>query len=202
MPYGVKSGNDPTSNALRAAGFGRRVNVPRELGGCQVRSNAVAPSASFGTSVVRHLGTSAVSRWIPQPFPCPTCPTIVPPQAFRGHALSPDAIMPAADLELLQGTLDLLILKTLSWGPRHGYSVASWIRQTTDDRLQIEEGALSTALHRMEKRGWLESEWGISDNNRKAKYYQLTAQGRKQLRAKTTVWTEYAGAVFKVLQTA
>jgi PadR family transcriptional regulator, regulatory protein PadR len=106
------------------------------------------------------------------------------------------------DLDLLQGTLDLLILKTLTWGPRHGYAVASWIRDTTDERLQIEEGALYTALHRMEKRGWLESEWGLSENNRKAKYYQLTTQGRKQLRAKTAVWTEYAGAVFKVLQTS
>jgi PadR family transcriptional regulator PadR len=105
------------------------------------------------------------------------------------------------DLDLLQGTLDLLILKTLTWGPRHGYAVAAWIRETTKQRLQIEEGALYTALHRMEKRGWLESEWGLSENNRKAKYYQLTTQGRKQLRAKTAVWTEYAGAVFTVLQT-
>ena len=109
--------------------------------------------------------------------------------------------MAADDLDLLQGTLDLLILKTLTWGPKHGYAVVSWIRETTDDKLQIEEGALYTALHRMEKRGWLESEWGLSDNNRKAKYYQLTAQGRKQLRAKTALWTEYAGAVFKVLKT-
>jgi transcriptional regulator len=116
-------------------------------------------------------------------------------QLFRGIAVA------AADLDLLQGTLDLLILKTLTWGPRHGYAVASWIRETTDQRLQIEEGALYTALHRMEKRAWLESEWGVSENNRKAKYYQLTAAGRKQLRAKTAVWTEYAGAVFKVLQT-
>lgn len=109
--------------------------------------------------------------------------------------------MAPADLELLQGTLDLLILKTLSWGPRHGYAVASWIRDITNDRLQIEEGALYTALHRMEKRGWLEAEWGVSENNRKAKYYQLTNLGRKQLRSATALWTEYAGAVFKVLQT-
>ena len=108
----------------------------------------------------------------------------------------------ASDLDLLQGTLDLLILKTLTWGPRHGYAVAQWIRDTTDEKLQIEEGALYTALHRMEKRGWLEAEWGLSDNNRKAKYYQLTQVGRKQLRAKAAVWTEYAGAVFKILQTA
>ena len=110
--------------------------------------------------------------------------------------------MPADDLELLQGTLDLLILKTLTWGPRHGYAVASWIRATTDDRLHIEEGALYTALHRMEKRRWIEAEWGLSENNRKAKYYQLTAAGRKQLRAKAALWTEYASAVFKVLETA
>lgn len=109
--------------------------------------------------------------------------------------------MASPDLDLLQGTLDLLILKALTWGPRHGYAVASWIRETTNERLQIEEGALYTALHRMEKRGWLESEWGLSENNRKAKYYQLTAQGRRQLRAKTDVWTAYAGAVFKVLET-
>jgi transcriptional regulator len=105
------------------------------------------------------------------------------------------------DLELLQGTLDLLILKALTWGTRHGYAIASWIRDTTQQRLQIEDGALYTALHRMEKRGWIEAEWGLSDNNRKAKYYQLTSQGRRQLRAKTAVWTEYATAVFQVLRT-
>ena len=109
---------------------------------------------------------------------------------------------PIADLELLQGTLDLLILKTLTWGPLHGYAVARWISDTTDDDLQIEEGALYTALHRMEKRGWLESEWGLSEKNRKAKYYLLTSLGRKQLRTKSAVWTRYAQAVFKVLQTA
>ena len=110
--------------------------------------------------------------------------------------------MPTSEIDLVRGTLDLLILKTLSWGPMHGLAVLRWIEQTTKDQLQIEEGALYTALHRMEKRGLLESEWGLSENNRKAKYYQLTTQGRKQLRAKTAVWTEYASAVFQVLQTA
>jgi PadR family transcriptional regulator, regulatory protein PadR len=105
------------------------------------------------------------------------------------------------DLDLLQGTLDLLILKALTWGSRHGYSIASWIRETTHQRLQIEDGALYTALHRMEKRRWIEAEWGLSDNNRKAKYYQLTTQGRRQLRTKTAVWTQYATAVFQVLRT-
>jgi PadR family transcriptional regulator PadR len=106
-----------------------------------------------------------------------------------------------ADLDLLQGTLDLLILKTLTWGPMHGYAVARWIADTTADDLQIEEGALYTALHRMEKRGLLEAEWGLSENNRKAKFYQLTTLGRKQLRDRSAVWTRYATAVFKVLQT-
>ena len=110
--------------------------------------------------------------------------------------------MADADLDLLQGTLDVLVLKALAQGPRHGYAVARWIRETTDDTLQIEEGALYTSLHRMEKRGWVESEWGLSENNRRAKYYQVTAAGRKQLRAQTATWTRYAEAVFKVLRTA
>jgi len=106
------------------------------------------------------------------------------------------------ELDLLQGTLDLLVLKTLTWGPRHGYAVARWVGQATDDDLQIEEGALYTALHRMERRGWIESEWGVSENNRRAKFYQLTGDGRRQLRARTQSWTRYAQAVFKVLAIA
>ena len=110
--------------------------------------------------------------------------------------------MADTDLELLQGTLDLLVLKALIFGPRHGYAVAQWVRETTDDDLRIEEGALYTALHRMEKRRWIEAEWGLSANNRKAKYYQLTPLGRRQLRAQAAQWTRYARAVAKVLQTA
>ena len=105
----------------------------------------------------------------------------------------------AENLELLQGTLDVLILKTLSWGPRHGYAIARWIRDTTDDVLRIEEGALYPALHRMQKRGWIEAEWGLSENNRRAKYYQLTAVGRAQLGAEATAWGTYSAAVAKVL---
>ncbi len=106
------------------------------------------------------------------------------------------------DLDLLQGTLDVLVLKTLSWGPRHGYAVAQWIRQTTDGSLSIEEGALYTSLHRMEKRKWIESEWGLSENNRRAKFYQLTKAGRMQLAERAVRWTQYAAAVHKVLRTA
>jgi transcriptional regulator len=108
--------------------------------------------------------------------------------------------MPRAELDLLQGTLDVLVLKALSWGPRHGHAVASWIRATTEDDLNIEDGALYTALHRLEKRGLIEAEWGLSDNNRKAKYYELTDGGRRELRREVDRWSRYAGAVFKVLR--
>ena len=100
---------------------------------------------------------------------------------------------------LLLGTLDVLILKALSWGPPHGYAIAEWVRAVTDAELLVEEGPLYTALHRLEKRGWLSGEWGYSDNNRKAKYYQLTAAGRKQLRAEMSSWARYARAVTKAL---
>lgn len=103
---------------------------------------------------------------------------------------------------LLQGTLDVLVLKALVWGPRHGYAVAAWIRETTDDALRVEEGALYTSLHRMEKRKWLESEWGLSENNRRAKYYRLTEAGRSQLGRSTRDWTSYAEAVFRVLRSS
>ena len=104
-------------------------------------------------------------------------------------------------MEVMLGTLDLLVLKALTWGPRHGYAVVRWVADTTDDDLQIEEGALYTSLHRMEARGWVESEWGLSDNNRKAKYYQITTDGRRELRAAAARWNRYARAVGRVLQT-
>jgi PadR family transcriptional regulator PadR len=104
-------------------------------------------------------------------------------------------------MDLLQGTLDVLILKTLSWGrPMHGYAVARWIERVTDDALRVEEGSLYPALHRIEKRGWIEAEWGLSDNNRRAKFYHLTARGRAQLRAEAATWTAFADAVGKVLR--
>jgi PadR family transcriptional regulator, regulatory protein PadR len=104
------------------------------------------------------------------------------------------------DLPLLQGTLDVLVLKTVSWGPRHGYEIARWIRDTTDNELLVEDRALYVALHRLEERGWLVAEWGLTDNNRRAKYYRLTDEGSAQLRAQTKRWGRYAQAVFKVLE--
>jgi transcriptional regulator len=102
-------------------------------------------------------------------------------------------------VDVLKGTLDVLILKTLSWGPAHGYAVSRWIRQVTDEALAIEEGALYPALHRLEQRGWVTAEWGLSDNNRRARYYRLTPQGRAQLRREVTGWDRFAAAVTKVL---
>ena len=110
--------------------------------------------------------------------------------------------MTRTSLDLVQGTLDVLILKTLSWGPMHGYAVSRWIRRRTDDVLTVEDAALYQALHRLERRGWIESEWGLSENNRRAKYYQLTAEGRRQLRAEVSTWQRYAAAVSRVLETA
>ena len=109
-------------------------------------------------------------------------------------------LMPRPPLDLLQGTLDLLVLKTLSWGPAHGYSVARWIQQLTDDVLEVGEGSLYPALHRLEERGWVESDWRRSENNRKAKFYKLTTAGRAQLRAESATWSRFAGAIAKVLQ--
>jgi PadR family transcriptional regulator, regulatory protein PadR len=105
-------------------------------------------------------------------------------------------------LDLLQGTLDLLVLKALAWGTRHGYAVATWIRDSSGEELLVEEGALYPALHRLERRGWVESEWGLSENNRKAKFYRLTPKGKVQLRAEVSRWGRYVSAVGRVLDTA
>ncbi len=103
------------------------------------------------------------------------------------------------DLDLIQGTLDVMILKALSWGPMHGFAVAKWIRLTTEEVLQIEDGALYPALHRMEYRGFIDADWDLTENKRRAKYYSLTAKGRQQLRARASSWDRYSSAVSKVL---
>jgi PadR family transcriptional regulator, regulatory protein PadR len=99
------------------------------------------------------------------------------------------------ELDLVRGTLDLLILKTLSWGPMHGLAVLRWIEQTTREQLQIEEGALYPALHRMEDKGWLDAEWGYTERNRKAKFYRLTTKGRKHLADEIARWSQYTNVV-------
>ncbi len=103
-------------------------------------------------------------------------------------------------MKLLQGTVDVLILKTLSQGPRHGYGVSSYIRQRSDGDLGLEDAALYQALHRLERRKLVGAEWGLSENNRRAKYYQLTDAGREELHRSTSMWRRYADAVFKILE--
>ena len=109
--------------------------------------------------------------------------------------------MPAR-LDLLQGTLDLLILKAVSLGPLHGYGVLLRIRQISGERLEIQQGSLYPALHRLERRGWIKARWGTSDNNRRAKYYELTRTGTKQLEKEEESWRKLATAVAQVLESA
>jgi PadR family transcriptional regulator len=107
-----------------------------------------------------------------------------------------------AGSDLYIGTLDVLILKALSWGPMHGYGIGRWIRQTTEDVLTVQEGALYPALHRLQRRGWLDEEWGVTETGREAKYYRLTPAGRRQLRSEVERWRAYARAVSTALDAA
>jgi transcriptional regulator len=105
----------------------------------------------------------------------------------------------ADDIEVLQGTLDMLVLKSLTWGRMHGYSVLAWLRQRSGDELRLEDAALYPALHRLEARRLIESEWGVSDNNRRAKFYRLTTAGRRALRAEQTYWSRYVGVIDRIM---
>ncbi len=104
--------------------------------------------------------------------------------------------------EMLQGTMDMLILRTLVMGPAHGHTIARIIEQTSEDVLQVEQGSLYPALHRLADKGWVSSYWGTSQNNRKAKFYKLTAAGRKQLLAQTSRWEQMVGAIGRILRLA
>ena len=105
-------------------------------------------------------------------------------------------------LELLQGTLDMLILRTLQWGPRHGHGIGQAISQQSDELLKVETGSLYPALHRLEKKGWLKSEWGMSEANHKAKFYRLTATGKAQLAVEQTKWSQLVHAIGRVMNPA
>ena len=108
--------------------------------------------------------------------------------------------MPESNVTLLQGSLDLLVLKTLTWQPMHGFGIARWIQRLTDEALQVEEGSLYPALYRLENRGLVKAEWGLTENNRRAKYYRLTASGRRRLAEEADTWRRFTAAVGKVLQ--
>jgi PadR family transcriptional regulator, regulatory protein PadR len=114
----------------------------------------------------------------------------------------PPVPMPDPSVDFLKGTLDLMILKTLSWGPAHGYGIARWIEQCTDDTLAVTEGSLYPALHKLAERGYIVAEWGLTEHNRQAKIYRLTAAGKKRLRAAHDEWSRFAGALIKVLESA
>jgi transcriptional regulator len=105
-------------------------------------------------------------------------------------------------LPLLKGTLDLLILKTLSWGPMHGYAIVTWLEEQSRGALGVDDSALYQALQRMEGRGWLSAEWGTSENNRRARYYKLTAPGRRRLRTESETWLQYTKSVTSILSLA
>jgi PadR family transcriptional regulator PadR len=107
--------------------------------------------------------------------------------------------MPDSDLELVKGTLDLILLKALAWGPMHGLGVVRWIETTTNEQLVVEEGALYPALHRLEQKQLLSAEWGLTEQNRRAKYYRVTARGRTHLAAEQTRWSRYTAAVALIL---
>lgn len=108
--------------------------------------------------------------------------------------------MAAQPVPLLQGSLDVLVLKTLSWGPMHGFGIARWIQRVSDEALRLEEGTLYPALYRMEHRGWIKAQWRTTENNRRAKYYRLTAVGRRQLAREAEGWLRLSTAIGKVLQ--
>lgn len=105
-------------------------------------------------------------------------------------------------LDLLYGSLDMLILRALTWEPMHGYAISSWIRQRTEGVLEIVDAALYKSLHRLERQGFVEGDWGVTDANRRAKFYRLTAAGRRSLREETSAWRQYVDAVHKILEPA
>ena len=105
-------------------------------------------------------------------------------------------------VELLQGTLDVLVLRTVAWQPMHGYAISRWIRERTRGVIEIEDAPLYKALHQLERDGYVAAEWGLSENNRKARYYKLTPAGKRQLRAQESAWRTYAEAMFRVLEPA
>jgi PadR family transcriptional regulator, regulatory protein PadR len=105
-------------------------------------------------------------------------------------------------IELLQGTLDMMILRTLRWGPQHGHGIGQAIRASSEDVLQIERGSLYPALHRLEEQGWLDSEWKMTENKQRAKYYRLTPSGKRQLASETSRWNQLVGAIARVMRPA
>ena len=153
---------------------------------------------------VKRLGDSAIRRFgvgnISQLFTCLGCPREV--ESPLG-TLSEERLAPSRPtVDLLQGSLDVIVLQTLSWQPMHGFGIARRIQRVTDDVFQIEEGTLYPALYKMENKGWVKSEWRVTENNRRAKYYRLTAAGKRRLAEEARTWNLFAGAMAKVMTAA
>src|SRR5688500_13858535 len=129
------------------------------------------------------------------PLTAPRITRYLSPRRCSGESMSRSE----PDLEIVQGTLDLLVLQALVWGPRHGYAIARWIRETSEADLTLEDRALYLALHRLEDRDFVESDWGLSEANRRARYYQLTAAGKQYLRQRVSQWRRYSAAVDRIL---
>jgi len=121
---------------------------------------------------------------------------------FSFPCVTREETMADAESDLLRSSLDLLILKALAWGPKHGYAISEWIEEASETVLLIEEGTLYPALHRLERNGWIAAEWGVSDANRRAKFYRLTATGRKRYRDESHVWHRHARAIAATLNSA
>ena len=110
--------------------------------------------------------------------------------------------MADANTDFLHGTLDVLILRTVAWGPRHGYAIARWLETTSEDAIVVEDGSLYPALYRLERKGWIDAEWGVTETKRKAKFYRLSRAGREHLQRQTAEWAEFSAAVSRILMPA
>lgn len=154
-------------------------------------------NSKFGSTGTRSFVVKPELRSVVADEPCLTNPTLL-------HTLPHKMIREETNIngELIQGTLEMLILKALARGPMHGYAVAEWVEQTSQQVLKVEEGALYPALHRLQLRGLLQAEWGASENNRRAKFYQLTPAGKKRLSSESQRWARLSAAVAFVMQTS
>jgi PadR family transcriptional regulator, regulatory protein PadR len=143
----------------------------------------------------RRGGASTPRRGGRKPFLALGCPREVP----FPLSLQVSVFVASPSIDLLQGSLDVIVLQTLRWQPMHGFGIARWIQRVTDDVFQVEEGTLYPALYRMENKGWVKGEWRITENNRRAKYYRLTAAGKRRLAEEAKTWQLFAGAMTKIM---
>ena len=169
------------------------------------QQTARSAHAPLGSRAVRQVRRSAVALLGSRAVGSSTNPTFLLLRMSKGvtcslGTLSEDRVPPSRPtVDLLQGSLDVIVLQTLSWQPMHGFGIARWIQRVTDDVFQIEEGTLYPALYKIENKGWVKGEWRITENNRRAKYYRLTAAGKRRLAEESRTWNLFAGAMAKIM---